>query len=516
MENMIMNQLDYPILSWTVFLPLIGIPILMLIRNAAAIRWTTLLMTIATFFVSLPLMTGFDKSTHMMQFVEKSEWIPSWGISYFIGIDGISVLFIMLTTLLSMLCVLVSWKSVGTKVREFHIAILAMETGMLGVFVALDFFLFYIFWEAMLIPMFILIGVFGGQNRVYAAVKFFLYTLVGSLLMLVGIVVLYLYGGRTLDILALSQIHYPIKMQYWLFMAFFAAFAVKVPMFPVHTWLPDAHTEAPTAGSVILAGVLIKMGAYGFLRFSMPMLPDATMFFSGPMLVLSIIAIIYGALVCFAQKDFKRLIAYSSVSHMGFVTLGLFALNTQGMEGGILQMLNHGIITGAMFLMIGMIYERTHTRVIADYGGFAKLVPWYAGFFMVLTFASIGLPGTNGFISEFLIIFGAFKADKIFGLFAATGIILGAGYMLTLYQKIFFQEPNPDYGPSGKHPVRDLELREVITLLPLFALVFWIGFYPNTFLEYMHASVEHLIQQVNQNVYSGSENTLAKHIMEIF
>jgi NADH-quinone oxidoreductase subunit M len=334
--------------------------------------------------------------------------------------------------------------------------------------------------------------------------------------MLVGIVVLYLYGGRTLDILALSAIQYPVKMQYWLFMAFFAAFAVKVPMFPVHTWLPDAHTEAPTAGSVILAGVLIKMGAYGFLRFSMPMFPDATIFFSGPIIVLSLVAIIYGALVCFAQKDFKRLIAYSSVSHMGFVTLGLFALNTQGMEGGILQMLNHGVITGAMFLMIGMIYERTHTRVIAEYGGFAKIVPWFAGFFIILTFASIGLPGTNGFIGEFLIIFGAFKARIIYGVFAATGIILGAGYMLSLYQRIFFQDANPDHEPSGKHPVRDLELREVITLLPLFVLVFWIGFYPNTFLSYMHASVEHLLQQVNQNVYAGNENMLAKYIMEIF
>jgi NADH-quinone oxidoreductase subunit M len=516
MENVIMNQLDYSILSWTVFLPLLGIPILMLIRNASAIRWTTLLMTIVTFFVSLPLLCKFDKTTHMMQFVEKSEWIPSWGISYFIGIDGISVLFIFLTTLLSILCVLVSWKSVQSKVKEFHIAILAMETGMLGVFVAMDFFLFYIFWEAMLIPMFILIGVFGGSNRIYASVKFFLFTLIGSLLMLVGIVVLYLYGGRTLDILALSSIQYPIKMQYWLFMAFFAAFAVKVPMFPFHTWLPDAHTEAPTAGSVILAGVLIKMGAYGFLRFSMPMFPDATQFFSGPIIVLSLVAIIYGALICFAQKDFKRLIAYSSVSHMGFVTLGLFALNTQGMEGGILQMLNHGIITGAMFLMIGMIYERTHTRVISEYGGFAKIVPWFAGLFIILTFASIGLPGTNGFIGEFLIIFGAFKAKIIYGVFAATGIILGAGYMLGLYQKIFFQDANPDHEPSGKHPVRDLELREIITLLPLFVLVFWIGFYPNTFLSYMHASVEHLLQQVNQNVYAGNENMLAKYIMEIF
>lgn len=516
MENVIFNQLDYPILTWTVFLPVIGAVLLLFIRNTGAIRWASLLFTLATFLISLPLLNNFDKTTYKMQFVEMHEWIPSWGINYFIGIDGISILFIFLTTILSVLCVLVSWKAIETKAKEFHIAILTMEAGMLGVFVALDFFLFYLFWEAMLIPMFLLIGVWGGENRVYAAIKFFLYTLVGSVLMLVGIVVLYYSGGKTFDILALSSIRYPFHLQFWLFLAFFAAFAVKVPMFPVHTWLPDAHTEAPTAGSVILAGVLIKMGAYGFLRFSMPMLPDATKYFVGPILILSIIAIIYGALVCFAQKDFKRLIAYSSVSHMGFVTLGLFALNTQGIEGGILQMLNHGIITGAMFLMVGIIYERTHTRVIADYGGFAKLVPWYAGFFIVLTLASIGLPGTNGFIGEFLIILAAFKAKMIWGVLAATGIILGAGYMLWLYQRIFFQDANPDYEPSGHHPVWDLSLREVITLVPLIAFIFWIGFYPNAFLDYVHVSVEHLIEQVNQTAYAGQENLLAKFISEIF
>ncbi len=516
MDDIIYNQLGYSILSWTVFLPVIGAAILLLMRNVSTIRWTALLVTVANFFVAFPLLKNFDKTTHKMQFVERLDWIPSWGINYSIGIDGISIMFIFLTLILGILSVLVSWKSIDKKVKEFHIAILTLEAGMLGVFVALDFFLFYLFWEAMLIPMFLLIGVWGGNNRVYASIKFFLYTLVGSVLMLVGIVVLYFAGGQTLDILALSNVQYPFQLQCWLFLAFFAAFAVKVPMFPFHTWLPDAHTEAPTAGSVILAGVLIKMGAYGFLRFSMPMLPDATKFFTGPIMILSIIAIIYGALVCFAQKDFKRLIAYSSVSHMGFVTLGLFALNTQGVEGGILQMINHGIITGAMFLMIGMIYERTHTRVIAKYGGFAKLVPWYAGFFIILTFASIGLPGTNGFIGEFLIILGAFKAEKIFGVFAATGIILGAGYMLWLYQRIFFQDANPDYEASGSHPVHDLSLREVVTLMPLFVLVFWIGFYPNTFLEYMHASVEHLIQQMNLTAVAGNENMIAKYITEIF
>jgi NADH-quinone oxidoreductase subunit M len=312
MENVIYNQLDYSILSWTVFLPVIGAIVILFMRNAGAIRLITLLFTVATFIVSWPLLGNFDKTTYKMQFVEKSEWIPSWGINYFIGIDGISILFIFLTTILSILCVLVSWKAIENKVKEFHIAILTMEAGMLGVFVALDFFLFYIFWEAMLIPMFLLIGVWGGQNRVYAAIKFFLVTLVGSVLMLVGIVVLYYAGGKTLDILALSSMQYQFKLQFWLFLAFFAAFAVKVPMFPVHTWLPDAHTEAPTAGSVILAGVLIKMGAYGFLRFSMPLFPDATKFFTGPVLILSIIAIIYGALVCFAQLSLS---VFSPLTH---------------------------------------------------------------------------------------------------------------------------------------------------------------------------------------------------------
>ncbi|RJQ22799.1 MAG: NADH-quinone oxidoreductase subunit M [Nitrospiraceae bacterium] len=515
MEHVIYNQLSYPILTYTVFLPVAGALLLLFMRNATLIRLTTLIVTVAAFIISLPLLSNFDKTSYKMQFVEKHEWIPSWGINYFIGIDGISILFIFLTTLLSVLCVLVSWKAIETKAKEFHIAILILEAGMLGVFVALDFFLFYIFWEAMLIPMFLLIGVWGGQQRVYAAIKFFLYTLAGSVLMLVGIVVLYFKGGNTLDILTLSSVRYPLQLQLWLFMAFFAAFAVKVPMFPFHTWLPDAHTEAPTAGSVVLAGVLLKMGAYGFLRFSIPMFPDATRFFMKPILILSVVGIIYGALVCLAQKDLKRLIAYSSVSHMGFVTLGIFAMNSQGVEGGILQMLNHGVITGALFLMIGIIYERTHTRQISDYGGFAGLTPWYAGFFMILTFASIGLPGMNGFIGEFLILFGAFKAQKVMGVLAATGVILGAGYMLWLYQRVFFEKTNPDW-TSGHHHVRDLNLREVITLVPLIALIFWIGFYPDVCLSYMHSSVEHLIENMNTSAYAGKDGLLARHIMESF
>lgn len=491
MNNVIMNQLGYPILTVTVFLPLAGAMLLLFIRNINAIRYTSLLFTMITLLTALPLLNNFDKHTHFMQFVESYEWLPTWGINYFIGIDGISILFIFLTILLSILSVLVSWRAIETKVKEFHIALLTMETAMLGVFVSLDFFLFYIFWEAMLIPMFILIGVWGGKDRIYAAIKFFLYTLAGSVLMLVGIVVLYFKGGETLNILQLTGQRYTLSLQLWLFLAFFIAFAVKVPMFPVHTWLPDAHTEAPTAGSVILAGVLIKMGAYGFLRFSIPMFPDAVRVFSFPIIILSVIAIIYGAIVCFAQKDMKRLIAYSSVSHMGFVTLGIFSLNSQGLEGGILQMLNHGIVTGALFLLVGIIYERTHSRMIADYGGFASAVPWYAGIFMVFTLASIGLPGTNGFIGEFLIILGAFSSYREFGILSAIGIILGAGYMLWLYQRVFFERY------KQTHPLYDLNLREVITLIPLIVFVFWIGIHPNTFLDYMHTSVEYLIRQVD-------------------
>ncbi|GAB4534627.1 MAG: NADH-quinone oxidoreductase subunit M [Thermodesulfovibrionia bacterium] len=498
MNDVIMNQLNYPILSLTVFLPLVGAMLLLFIRNTNAIRYTSFFSTIITLLTAIPLLINFDKHTHLMQFVERYEWLPAWGIDYFIGIDGISILFIFLTIILSILSVLVSWRAIEIRVREFHIALLTMETAMLGVFVSLDLLLFYIFWEAMLIPMFILIGVWGGKDRVYAAIKFFLYTLAGSVLMLVGIIVLYFKGGETLNILELSRQQYPLALQFWLFLAFFVAFAVKVPMFPVHTWLPDAHTEAPTAGSVILAGVLIKMGAYGFLRFSIPMFPDAVRLFSIPIIVLSVIAIIYGAIVCFAQKDMKRLIAYSSVSHMGFVTLGIFSLNSQGLEGGILQMLNHGIVTGALFLLVGIIYERTHSRMIADYGGFASAVPWYAGIFMVFTLASIGLPGTNGFIGEFLIILGAFSSYREFGILSATGIILGAGYMLWLYQRVFFERH------KQAHPLliaslelNDLNMREVITLLPLVIFVFWIGIHPNTFLDYMHTSVEYLIRHTD-------------------
>jgi NADH-quinone oxidoreductase subunit M len=501
-----MHSPGYPILSTLIALPFLGALILLFLkRNSKMIRWVSLILSIAVFIISLPLFADFDKTTHLMQFVERHEWIPSWNIAYSIGIDGISILFVLLTTLITILCVTISWKSITTKVKEFYIAILFMEGAMIGVFSSLDFFLFYLFWEAMLIPMYLLIGVWGGPGRIYAAIKFFLYTLIGSVLMLVGIIVLYFYAGNTFDIMELAKKTYPFHMQFWLFWAFFAAFAVKVPMFPVHTWLPDAHTEAPTAGSVILAAVLIKMGAYGFLRFSLPFFPDASKALAVPMMLLSVVAIIYGATVCLAQTDLKRLIAYSSVSHMGFVTLGIFALNVQGLEGGILQMLNHGIITGALFLSVGIIYDRTHSREMRDYGGLATVIPVYAAFFMVFTLASIGLPGLNGFVGEFLIILGGFTAKKWAGVLGATGIIIGAAYMLWLYQRVFFMETN-----EKVQGLSDMDFRETATLLPLVILVLWIGVYPNTFLDFMHPSVKHLIEKLNAS--GGEEMKIAKEL----
>jgi len=506
-----MNQLGFPILTTLIFLPVLGAVLILLNRRDWELlsKWIALVTSVATFLLSISLFTDFDKTTHLMQFVEKQSWIPAWNINYFLGVDGISVLFVLLSSLTAILCVLISWNSIKTKVKEFYISILLTTAFMIGVFCSLDFFLFYLFWEAMLIPMFLIIGVWGGPNRIYAAIKFFLYTLVGSVLMLVGIIVLYLYAGKTFNILDLMTKTYPYTMQMWLFWAFFSAFAVKVPMWPVHTWLPDAHTEAPTAGSVILAAVLIKMGAYGFLRFSLPLFPDASKAMTPIMLGLSVVAIIYGAVICLAQTDLKRLIAYSSVSHMGFVTLGIFALNTQGLEGGILQMLNHGVVTGALFLSVGVVYDRTHTRQIADYGGLATVMPTYAAFFMVFTLAAIGLPATNGFVGEFLILLGGFTASKLAGVLACTGIIIGAGYMLWLYQRIFFMDVNTKI--VGLH---DMDVRETIALLPMLFLVVWIGIYPDSFLSFMHPSVQHLLDRLS--LPGGMhEMNIAKTIAEV-
>ncbi|MEJ2191208.1 MAG: NADH-quinone oxidoreductase subunit M [Nitrospirota bacterium] len=500
-----MNSVGYPILTIVIFLPVVGAAAILLLKRSSEtrIKSTALVFSIATFLAALPLFTHFDKTTHEMQFVESHAWISAMNVYYALGVDGLSVLFVLLSAVITITCVMVSWNAITKHTKEFYSSLLLIEAAMIGVFCSLDFFLFYIFWEAMLIPMFLLIGVWGGPRRIYSAIKFFLYTLVGSVLMLVGIIVLHWYSGGTFDIRELSRMNFPYGMQLWLFWAFFAAFAVKVPMFPVHTWLPDAHTEAPTAGSVILAGILIKMGAYGFLRFSLPLFPDAALAMTPIMIVLSIIAIIYGGIVCLAQTDLKRLIAYSSVSHMGFVTLGIFALNIQGVEGGILQMINHGVVTGALFLAVGMIYERTHTREIKDYGGVATVLPVYAGLFMVLTLASIGLPGLNGFIGEFLIILGGFTYSGWAGALAATGIIIGAAYMLWLYQRIFFVDTNPKVEGLG-----DLDLREILTLAPMVVLIFWIGVYPNAFLSFMHPTVAHLLERVHGEPVSVAQTFL--------
>jgi NADH-quinone oxidoreductase subunit M len=478
----------FPWLSLIVFLPLAGAILCFLVKAESA-RWLALGITIVDFLCSLPLWWLFDTSTAEMQFVERTSWIASPPVQYSLGLDGISFPLLLLTTLLMPFCVMVSWTSITTRVQTFMAVLLIMETAMLGVFVALDFVLFYVFWEAMLIPMYLLIGVWGGPNRLYAAIKFFLYTLAGSLLLLVAILALYLHGGHTFDILALSRGTYSATFQTWLFLAFFAAFAVKVPMFPFHTWLPDAHVEAPTAGSVILASVLLKMGTYGFLRFTLPMLPDATATFTKPMIALSIVAILYGAYMALAQTDIKKLIAYSSVSHMGFVTMGIFVLNTQGIEGAVMQMINHGITTGGLFLCIGILYERTHSRQIIDNAGLAGPMPRYALFFMIFALSSLGLPGTNSFVGEFLVLAGTFLWSKFATTLAAFVIILAAAYMLWLTQRMIFGVPSPKY----RTHLLDLNARETATLLPLVVLVFVIGIFPNPLLTRMHATVVQLI-----------------------
>jgi len=494
-----LHQLDFPLLSLMIFLPVFGAFLLLFIRNAATARWVALAFSIVEIVLCIPMLLNFDSSIPHMQFGESAPWIAAWNINYRLGVDGISVLFVALTTLLTTISIMVSWTAIQDRVREFMVSMLLLEAAIIGVFVSLDLFLFYIFWEAMLIPMYLLIGVWGGPNRLYAAIKFFLFTLVGSVLMLVAIIAVYFAAGRTFDVLALMNYKFSYTFQMAAFAAFFAAFAVKVPMFPLHTWLPDAHVEAPTAGSIILAGILIKMGAYGFLRFSLPFFPDAAISWTPAIMVLSVIAIIYGAYMAFAQTDFKKLIAYSSVSHMGFVTLGIFALNLQGLEGGILQMLNHGVSTGALFLAVGVIYERTHTRLIADYGGIAARVPVYATFLLIITLSSIGLPGTNGFIGEFTILLGAFLHAKPYAVIASLGIILGAGYMLWLYQRVAFGKIT---NPHNEH-LADMNLREVAAALPLVVLVFIVGLYPNAAFGVMHVSVSNLIQHVTAKAQSA-------------
>lgn len=481
-------MMDFPWLTAAIFLPLLGVAALCFVSENAA-RRLTLGVTLLVFLAALPLWWLFDSGSSHMQFMEQVSWITVPPIQYSVGLDGISLPLFLMTAFLMPFCVLVSWAAITTRVRTFMAMLLIMETAMLGVFAALDFVLFYVFWEVMLIPMYLLIGVWGGSNRLYAAIKFFLYTLTGSLLLLVAILALYFHGGHTFDIQALSRNTYSGTLQNLLFWAFFAAFAVKVPMFPLHTWLPDAHVEAPTAGSVVLASVLLKMGTYGFLRFTLPMLPDATATFTNPMIALSIVAIIYGAYMALAQADLKKLIAYSSVSHMGFVTLGIFVFNTQGIEGAVMQMINHGITTGALFCCVGIIYERTHSRMITDNTGLAGPMPRYATCFMIFALSSLGLPGTNSFVGEFLVLAGTFVWSKFATALAALGIILAAAYLLWMVQRVVLGIPAADH----RSHLSDLSFREMATLIPLVILVFWIGLFPNPFLIRMHASVGKLV-----------------------
>jgi NADH-quinone oxidoreductase subunit M len=499
----------WPILSLTTFLPLVGAAFILLIRGepdvvARNARNVALWTSLITFVLSLFIWLNFDNTTAAFQMVERADWIPAFKINYHMGVDGISVLFVLLSTFLTPLCILASWESIKVRVKEYMIAFLVLETLMVGMFCALDFVLFYVFFEGVLIPMFLIIGVWGGARRVYAAFKFFLYTLLGSVLMLLAILAMYFVAGTT-DLPTLMQTPFPRGMQIWLWLALFASFAVKVPMWPVHTWLPDAHVEAPTAGSVILAGVLLKMGGYGFLRFSIPILPEASAYFTPLMYTLSVVAIIYTSLVALAQEDMKKLIAYSSIAHMGFVTIGMFSLNQQGVEGSVFQMLSHGIVSGALFLCVGVVYDRLHTREIARYGGLVQNMPRYAVVFMVMMLASVGLPGTSGFVGEFLILIGAFQDNTWVALLATTGIILGAAYMLWLYRRVVFGKITRD----DVKGMLDLSPREVAIFAPLVLVVLWMGIYPSSFLSVISVSVEALIQNYQTALTDGVGTSVA-------
>src|SRR6202167_4487760 len=494
-----------PLLSITTFLPLVGALAILLLRggeeeSARIARWIALWISLATFAVSVEVWAAFDPGRADFQLIEKADWLPDFNIGYRMGIDGISLFFVLLSTFLTPICVIASWTSVRVRVKEYMIAFLVLETMMVGTFCALDLFVFYVFFEGVLIPMFLIIGVWGGPRRVYSAFKFFLYTLTGSVLMLLAILAIYFETG-TSDIREALAYDFPPNLQIWLWLAFFASFAVKVPMWPVHTWLPDAHVEAPTAGSVILAGVLLKMGGYGFIRFSLPMFPDASATFAPLVYTLSVVAIIYTSLVALAQEDMKKLIAYSSVAHMGFVTIGIFTVTPEGLQGAMIQMLSHGVVSAALFLCVGVIYDRLHTREIARYGGLVNNMPRYALAFMIFMLASVGLPGTSGFVGEFLSLIGAYQVNTWVAFLATTGLILGAAYMLYLYRRVVF-------GTITKDDVRtmlDLSPREVLIFAPMIAVVLWMGIYPSSFLRPMQPSLANLIErvQVSERAHSA-------------
>jgi NADH-quinone oxidoreductase subunit M len=487
------------ILSLMTFLPLVGVLLLFFMPKNShdLLRGLALGVTILTFLVSLPLVTGFQTNADF-QFVKNVPWISAgpFQMNYHVGIDGISLWLVILTTFIMPLAVLSTWTAVEEKVKEYMICLLLLEVGMLGAFISLDLFLFYIFWELMLIPMYFIIGIWGGKQKIYAAIKFFIYTMAGSVLMLVALIALYFLGVKagmhTFSIINLYTLNIDPAIQTWLFLAFALSFAIKVPLFPVHTWLPLAHTEAPTAGSVILAAILLKMGTYGYVRFAMPLFPDAAARFTPLIATLAVIGIIYAALVAMVQEDVKKLVAYSSVAHLGFVMLGIFALNQQGVAGGMLQMLNHGVSTGALFLIVGFIYERRHTRLISDFGGLSKQMPIFATIFMIVTLSSIGLPGTNGFVGEFLVLLGAFESNlRWYAVVASSGVILSAVYMLWMFQRVMFGElDNPK-----NQKLKDLNAREIAIMVPLVALIFIMGVYPTPFLDKMAPAIDKVIQQ---------------------
>lgn len=481
------------LLSCMIAVPFLGIVSLAFVRDQEWMRRIALGSTLINLGLSLVLWSGFDSTNQDMQFVERTEWMPTFDIQYAVGVDGISILLVLLTTLLSPLCVLCSWNAIDTRVRAFMSLILLVEGAMIVVFTALNLFLFFMSWEVTMIPMYFLILLWGGPGRIAAGIKFVLYSLTGSLLLLVGILGLYLEGGHTFDILTLTEQTYPSNVQFWIFLAFLLAFAIKLPMIPFHSWLPDAHSEAPTAGSVILAGVLLKMGGYGFLRFCLPMLPEASASFAPFILWLSVAAILYGGYLALAQSDLKKLVAYSSISHMGFVTLGIFAFNRQGIQGAVLQMFNHGITTGALFLAVGQLYDRTHSRLISDYGGLHKPMPRFAAFLCLFSVAAFGLPGAANFIGEFLVLVGTSYRSFVMVLLAMGGIVLAAAYMLWMLQRVTLGEAAT---PSATL-LPDLSLRETVTLAPLAVVIFWVGLYPGPLMEIMDASVTDLLEKMN-------------------